>query len=269
MSNYPEKFIIPEDRIPRPWSQGTTGLCGYASVTKVMEVWDYRRTGDYAMLSKFYTAGRHASPNIKNFEGSAIDYDYTMNSILNRGSVPEEMCDIYSDIPYVIDDIANLPNITELDKEAEKTKIKSFARIPGNAFFRDNVKKYLYEQQMPLIGNVTGQHHCVVIVGWDGKEWLCHDHDGSDRIVRLKCNDAYALEGYLDNSIDDVKEEVEMPEIDFIDVSENRWSYDAIKYVAEKGIMKGTTANVFEPAKPLTREEAATIIYRLFNKEYI
>lgn len=222
MSNkntYPDYFVLPQDRIPKPWSQGPFGVCGYASATKVLEVWNYRRTGVYTMLSKFYAAGRHASPNLKNFKySSGIDYEYTMNSLITRGSVPEEMWTIQSDIPWIIDDVMNHPNLAALDKEAEKTKIKSFTRIPGNGYFRDNVRKYLYEQQMPLIGNVTGQHHCVVIVGWDGKEWLCQDHDGSDRIVHLKCNDAYALEGYLDDPIDIPEEEptpeepIELPE---------------------------------------------------------
>ena len=222
MSNkteYPDRFVIPKDRIPKPWSQGPTGLCAYASITKVLEVYHYRRTGVYTMLSKYYLAGRHASPNIRNFKDSGIDYEYTINSLLTRGSVPEEMCTIMSDIPYIIEDVENLPNLAELDKEAEKTKVKRVAKIPGDGYFRDNVKKYLYENQMPLIGNVTGQHHCVVIVGWDGKEWLCQDHDGSDRIVRLKCNFAYVLEGYLDDPIDipekepEIEEPIELPEV--------------------------------------------------------
>ena len=209
----PERFVIPEDRIPKPWSQGLYGVCGYASITKVAEVWNYRRTGEYKMMSKFYTAGRHASPNLKNFKtSSGIDYDYTLNCMLTRGTVPEEMCPVMNDIPYIMDDIANLPNLAEIDKEAEKTKIKSFTRIPGNGYFRDNVKKYLYEQQMPLIGNVTSRPHSVVIVGWDGNDLLCHDHDGSDRIVRMGCNGAYAIEGYLDEPIDIPEEPIELPE---------------------------------------------------------
>ncbi len=263
MSKYPDRFVIPEDRIPRPWSQGLYKCCGMASVVKVLEVINYVKTGKYTMLSKGYAYGRHSNPVYKTFKVDVgIDYDYTMKSLLVRGTVPEEMYPKMNELPDIIDDVANHPNIAELDKEAEKTKIKSFTKIEGNAYFRDNVKKYLYEKQLPLVANVVGYPHCVVIVGWDGKEYLCHDHDGSDRIVRLKCNFAYAFDG----GIDDKKEEDDMPEMNFIDVSENRWSYDAIKTVVEEGIMKGTSPNVFEPSKALTREEAATIISRLISK---
>lgn len=259
MSNLPEKFTIPKDRIPRPWSQGCYDCCVMASVVKVLEVINYLKTGKYIPLSKGYAYGRHSNPNFKNFKnGGGGDYDYTMNSILQRGSVPEEMYPMMNEIPNIIFDVENAPNLAELDKEAEKTKIKSFTKIEGNGYFKQNVKKYLYEKQMPLVGNMTGQHHCTVIVGWDEDGFLFHDHNGSDKVYGGgKFNTAYYLDG---GEVD------EMPEIKFNDVSENRWSYEAIKYVAEQGIMKGTSANIFEPAKALTREEAAMLIYRILNK---
>ena len=248
----PDKFTIPKERIPKPWSQGAYSCCVAASITKVLEVINYLKNGEYIMFSKGYTYGRHSRPDKTQ---GGMDYNYTIPSLLERGTVPEELCPILDELPNIIYKVESLPNISDLDKEAEKTKIVGYKKIVGNLQFYENVKKCLYEKQMPLVGNMVGKRHCTVIVGWDGDSLLFQDHNGSDKLVKGRFNEAY----YLDGGID-------MAEINFKDVSENRWSYDAIKYVAEKGIMKGTHENTFEPAKPLTREEAATILYRILNK---
>ena len=50
------------------------------------------------------------------------------------------------------------------------------------------------------------------------------------------------------------------------DVPSNHWAYAAIKEATEKGWMTGTTTLKFEPSKPLTRAEIATIISKLVTK---
>lgn len=265
MSNYPNKFRIPADRIPRAWSQGPYDCCVMASFVKVLEVL-------YEIeLSVAYAYGRHSNPNFKSFKhGGGGDYDYTANSLLTRGSVPSEMYTKMNEIPNIIFDIENHPDLAALDKEAEKTRIKSFDKIVGNGYFKENVKKYLYEYGMPLVGNMTGKHHCTVIVGWDEDGFEFCDHDGRVDPKTERCwvygggkfNEAYYLEGYAEEK----KGDDNMLETKFADVSEDRWSYEAIMSVASKGIMVGTSTSTFEPTKPLTREEAATIIHRLLEK---
>ena len=77
MSNYPEKFRIPNDRIPKPWSQGTYDCCVMASFVKVLEVLYETK------LSKGYAYGRHSNPNFKGFKsGGGGDYDYIANCLL-------------------------------------------------------------------------------------------------------------------------------------------------------------------------------------------
>ena len=76
MSNYPEKFRIPNDQIPKAWSQGVYDCCVMTSFVKVLEVINYVKTGKYTMLSKGYAYGRHSNPNFKNFKhGGGGDYD--------------------------------------------------------------------------------------------------------------------------------------------------------------------------------------------------
>ena len=49
----------------------------------------------------------------------------------------------------------------------------------------------------------------------------------------------------------------------FIDVPNNAWYYDAVRYVNENGLMAGTSANTFAPDLTTTRGMIVTILYRL------
>ena len=233
MSNLPEKFTIPKDRIPKPWPQGAYGCCVAASITKVLEVINYVKTGTYTMFSKGYTYGRHNRPDMKQ---GGMDYAYAMESLLRRGTVPEEMFPLMNEMPDIIDDVASHPNIEELDKEAEKTRIKSYTKIRGDIYFYDNVKKFLYEHQMPLVGNMVGKRHCTVIVGWDRDKLLFVDHEGRDDIMRGKFNEAYYLEGGIEDikpvpekeSTEETKQEEGNMAYRLIDVSEFRNYLDGL-----------------------------------------
>ena len=246
----PDKFTIPKERIPKPWSQGAYDCCVAASITKVLEVINYLKTGKYTMFSKGYTYGRHSRPNKTQ---GGMDYTYAMESLLYHGTVSEELFPDMDEIPNIIYKVMNHPNIVEFNKEAEKTKIENYTKITGDIYFYDNVKKLLYEKQMPLVGNMVGKRHCTVIVGWDGDKLLYHDHDGSDRLVKGRFNEAYYLDGGVNMAND---------KLPFEDVKETDWFYQAVKDVHEKGIMYGTEAFTFAPNKPVTRAELASRILK-------
>ena len=52
----------------------------------------------------------------------------------------------------------------------------------------------------------------------------------------------------------------------FSDVSDSAWYRDAVYYVANKGIMSGTSADTFEPDDTLTRAMTAQILYAMEGK---
>lgn len=52
----------------------------------------------------------------------------------------------------------------------------------------------------------------------------------------------------------------------FIDINSDMWYYDAVKYVVDNNIMKGTSETLFSPNAFLTREMAVTILYRYANE---
>lgn len=244
----PKRYTIPSDRIPRAWSQGLYDCCVAASITKVLEVINHLKTGEYVMYSKGYTYGRHSRPDKTQ---GGMNYEYAMKSLLEYGTVPEDMFPVMDEIPYIINKVMNHPRIIALDKEAEKTKIIGYVKFKGDIHFYDNVKQCLYEKQMPLVGNMVGKRHCTVIVGWDGDNLLYQDHNGSDRLIKGRFNEAY----YLDGGVN----------MGFKDVKSTDWFYEQVKKVCDEKIMIGTSYDTFEPNKPVTRAELATVICRLLE----
>jgi hypothetical protein len=211
------------------------------------------------MLSKGYTYGKHSRPDKTQ---GGMDYLYAMTSLMQHGTVPEEMYSEMDEIPEIIDKLASLPRerFTELNKEAEKYKIQGFFRFLGDIHFYDEVKKHLYEHQLPLVGNMVGKRHCTVIVGWDGNKLLYQDHDGSDRLVSGKFNEAYYLDGGIDMEKND--------KLPFTDVKESDWFYPYVKKLYDKGQLKGITATTVEPNKTITRAEVFALLCRaLYDME--
>lgn len=246
----PEWFLIPKDRIPKAWSQGPYNCCVSASITKCLEVINYVKTGTYTMFSKGFTYGAHSRPDKTQ---GGMDYTYAMNSLMQYGTVPEEMFPIMDEIPDIIYAVENHPNKSALYEEARKTRVLP-VKFKGDIYFYDNVKRCLYENQMPLVGNMVGKRHCTVIVGWNGNQLLYVNHKGKSDIFTGKFNEAYYL---VDGGIGMAKQR-----LPFTDVAEDRWSYKYIEKLYNEGVMNGVSDTEFAPDKTLTREEMAAILCR-------
>ena len=52
----------------------------------------------------------------------------------------------------------------------------------------------------------------------------------------------------------------------FEDVSKDEWYYKTVQHVYNAGLMNGTSANTFEPNRPLTRAEMAQVLVNLCKK---
>lgn len=57
------------------------------------------------------------------------------------------------------------------------------------------------------------------------------------------------------------------PPLRFDDVRESDWYYDAVMFLAKRGITKGTSATTFSPSDPLTRGQLLVLIMRAFGIE--
>lgn len=61
-------------------------------------------------------------------------------------------------------------------------------------------------------------------------------------------------------------QETASPVDSFVDVDENAWYYQAVKYAVEKGLMSGTGGNTFAPGLTLSRSMIAQMLYALEGK---
>lgn len=83
----------------------------------------------------------------------------------------------------------------------------------------------------------------------------------ADNSMRLSTDDWNKYEGWglfkLPENIPKKEEKL----MDFKDVKETNWFYDAVKWIAKKGQMKGYEDGTFRPNEPLTRAEYAQAEY--------
>ena len=204
------KFLLPPERIPKPFRQDivdengkivtSVGSCAACTFTKILEVLNYIRTGEYIELSKGYMYGRNNYPGKT---GPGMQEEYTLNMLLKRGSVPQHLCTEYGEFPEIAQLLSEREDIEVLDLLAENYKIKLWENIGKQNLF-ENVKKYLEEKKLPLavtIAKWKGEPHCVVAIGYEDDNILWQDHDGTDKIKSLphkRFHKAYYLEGELE-----------------------------------------------------------------------
>ena len=204
------KYILPKGRIPKAFNQNienprtSVGSCVACTLTKIIEVINYVKTGEYVMFSKGYMYGRNNYPGKQN---PGMSEQYTLPILLTRGTVPANICGDYAEIPEITKILEKRTDIALLDKEAEKYKIKAWKNISGNnARIRlENIKTYLTTYEMPLAGTIKsyqGEKHSVVIVGYDDDGYVYfHNHRGKDDLEKLKC-DRFQYVYYLDGGIE-------------------------------------------------------------------
>lgn len=182
-------MIISKTRFPRPYQQNiyvngklntTVGSCVACSFTRIIEVLNYIATGTYTNMSVGYLYGRHNRPDKKSH---GMDEEYTLNSLMEKGTVPESICDIYGEMPEVKLAIDSLPNIEALDNIAMSTRISGWEEINFS-----KLCKYLDLYDLPIAGKTTknGDNHSVVVVGYNGDYVLYLDHDGTETIHKVR-----------------------------------------------------------------------------------
>lgn len=206
------KYILPKGRIPKAFNQNiekprtNVDSCVACTLTKILEVINYVKTGEYVMLSKGYMYGRNTYPGDKQ---PGISETYTLPVLLTRGTVPVEMCDDYTELPEITRILEKRADINALDKEAEKYRLTAWENISGNnpQIRFNNIKTYLTKYEMPLAGTIKkyqGNKHSVVIVGYDDDGYVYfHNHNGTDEIEKLKY-DKWQYVYYLDGGIETV-----------------------------------------------------------------
>lgn len=174
------------------------------------------------------------------------------------------------------DTLAEMPDIKNLvDKFPELLDIAKKFCIGGHADinYADKEKRDIAikdalskPKEIALIassGTYFTGNHAFVIDGWDdGKGTYTYQNsygkefgdNGHGEIPKSKIDAVYAV--FADNFI-----------LPFKDVDKTRWSFKHIQNMYMSGVIKGATADTFNPEGYITREEAAAMLDRHSEKD--
>ena len=257
---YPEYYRLPDEYTGTLKDQGSTQACVACVIAEIAEAIHNQTMQEDTEMSEGYAYGslRDAeSDHCGMATGKAIDYWRKL------GTVPKSYFDVLQEMPEMRDMVEKVPELAEI---ASRYKIGGYASIGyADKARRDlAIKKAITEQGHGVVAvsnSAFGSPHCIQLVGWDDarnkylfkNSWgPAYGDNGFSAIDKNSINAAYAI----------LPQEVTLP---FEDVPESHWAHKYIKNMYFNGITNGTGKTTFEPDKPLTRAEAAAILYRILK----
>ena len=260
----PTEYILPDDRIPTVRDQGDTNSCVGHGLAEAMGVLYGVEFGNEKLLSPWYIYGNKECR--KGYTGLGMFLSDAVDGVRKCGTVPLPDFDVRKEPPDIIDAVSKRP---ELAEAARPYKIKGYVQIPKYAMsnkFTGELKRALYTYKTPIViasGKYFGGGHCVVLIGWNKNNNFIFlnswgngygDH-GKSTIPPMYIDEAYVL----------LDEDLILP---FTDVQAGDWYYKDIKAAYLSGIVRGNggTQNTFDPDNPITRGEAAAIVFRVLEK---
>lgn len=257
---YPEYYKIPDENTGTLKDQGNWQACVACVVAEIAEELYRRNAGDNEEMSEGFIYGALRD---KNSTTAGMVVSKTLDYWRKIGVVKKSDFDYLTEMPEIKETVDKCPELFEM---AANFKISGYASI-GYALKSkkdEAIKKALTGNNYGVIAvspNGFGSPHCIQIVGWDDAKdkylfknsWgASYGDNGFSSINKDKISEAYVI----------LNENVILP---FTDVTEERWSYKYIKNMYFNGMMNGTSDTAFEPERPLTREEAATLFYRVMK----
>lgn len=261
----PEKFMLPQDRIPTCRNQKTTGQCTAFATAGILEILNYLETGERTLFSTTYIYGRHRKEGLRSTWGMYVSE--LMRYLVFLGSVPNDMMPQLYENPEAYDLVRN-SDLNALDAVATKTHISSYIKLTDLHGQIDktvlNIKKALLKYQIPIFGDIKmdGAGHAICIIGWDEKyiyymnSW--GENYGDKGVCKFKpdkLRDAYLL---LDAK--------NTPIFPFVDVPSNHWAYHSILRCYSAGIINGIDGTHFSPDTILTKAHVAQALYKFAQK---
>lgn len=248
----PEKWLLPEERIPSPRNQNNDMQCVAWTLAAIIEIMLKVYYGINRRISTAYIYGDHRKDSMREGEGMTEE---TATSLLTQdGAV------FWEDMPYLIepedcyDYVNSHPELQEKAKRLThlfKGYVVCKAQTGKKKF--ELMKKALMKYQIPLFGYITG--HAIILVGWEDDCILYRDVDG---MKQLKRRDYNKLKG----AIALIPNENTMP---FVDVPEKHWGRKAIEQAYILGLIDGNDKKEIQPDKPCTKAEVIQMMINLYN----
>lgn len=251
---FPEEFEIPRTNTGSDKDQGLIGACVAEVIVQIAEELWKRQFGEQEEHSEGFTYAKFRSEGSR---GYGLMLSIALKAWMDVGTLPKKYYDKLYEMPDMRDIIDQFP---EFDEIAKKYRISGFVRLNKEAEVKDALTKNLYGL-VAISNNYFGESHCIELTGWNDKtgcykfknSWGTNYRDnGYGEIPKDEVNQIYLP----------ILEDIKLP---FTDVSENDWHNKYVKNMYFNGFIKGTSETTFEPDKPMTRAEVATLIYRVLQ----
>lgn len=253
-ATFPEEFEIPRENTGTDKDQGMVGACVAEVIAQIAEEIWRRQLGEQEEHSEGFIYAKFRSDGSK---GYGLNPSIAMKAWMDIGTLPKKYYDKLYEMPDMRTIIDKFP---EFDEIANKYRISGFVRL-----YKDNeIKDALAKNLHGLVGishEYFDESHAIEITGWN------------DKTDCYKFKNSWGTD-YRDNGYGELpKAEVDavyLPmlkdiKLPFLDVPEDAWYFKYIKNMYFNGYMQGTSDTAFEPDKPMTRAEVATLLYRVLK----
>lgn len=244
----PKEYMV--KNLSNVLDQGSVNSCVAHGVAGALSANHLKNTGELIDLSVLLIYGL--------WRGDLKEPGMLVESSLNNGreigTSPREYAPENLEVP---DAISKAKEYAEEYPNSMAFKVGSFYKMRQNANFVSDIKKALYQFDLPLVTVKEGSsmRHCELIVGWDEDNFILQNSYGEEW-----GNKGFHKIPLTTKSLDDtflvLADKVELP---FSDVS-GHWAEKYIRNVYFAGLMEGYPDGTFAPDKAVTRAELAKVI---------
>ena len=254
VGNYPEEYEIPRENTGTLKDQGDIGACVAEVIAQIAESF-YNEE-----MSEGYIYGEFRPDSTKNSSSGGLVVSSAMEFWRSLGTLPKKYFDILKEMPEMSKITSKFDNFRDI---TSRYKLGGYVTINYTGDRKENaIKDALMKYKRGLVcvaRDYFKESHCILLTGWNDKK-------GTYKF-KNSWGESYGDKGFGEIPKKEVGicylplfEEVTMP---FKDVTPDKWFYNDVKSVYSSGLMKGVSEDAFEPDKPITRAEMATLLNRI------
>ncbi len=247
--NIPEKYEVWQ---PPVIEKQTANNCVAQVVSNIAECILYQQTGKHIECSVGYIYG-----NPLNSERVGMHPNIAMKILMADGYIERDVWECNFENPKCRK--AYKAEITD-EIKAKAHKVKDYVRIWTLKDLQEHVLKYnlpvLISAYYEHLGGVGKDLHAVTCYGWDERGLLYTNSWGTGGIYGngkgvIAFNNTMQIWGVIPMIPNDIA---------------GHWAEEEIKYLYDKGIVKGYDDGSVKPDKPITRAEVFTLLARILRK---
>lgn len=254
---FPIEFEINRSHTGTIKNQQDVGACVAEVIAQIAEYLWARELDKKEEMSEGFVYGTFRNDTMT---GSGLSVSSAMDYWKKIGTVPKKLFDILEEMPELKKKLNKFPELMDIAKKYCITgyvNLSSAVAEEKDRRIKDALTRYGYGL-VAVSNKYFGESHCIMLTGWNDSKntykfknsWgSSYGDNGFSELPKKEVNRVYLP----------LLDEIKLP---FVDVNEDAWYYKAVKSMYFSDIMNGTAPDRFDPDKPLTRAEMATVLDR-------